>query len=141
VTGDRPSSGFVARVRAVCLGLPEAHEELAWVGIRWRIRSRTFAHVLTIADGWPPAYAHAAGTEGPAQVLMFRSTGPELDALRHAGPPFFPTPWRPDEVGVHLTPDTDWAEVAELVTESYRLQAPKRLAERCPPPGGSTALF
>ena len=130
MTGDRPSSGFVARVRALCLGLPEAHEEHAWVGIRWRIRDRTFGHVLTIADGWPPAYAHAAGTEGPCQVLMFRSAGPELDALRHAGPPFFPTPWRHDEVGVHLTRDTDWTEVAELLTASYRVQAPKRLAAR-----------
>ncbi len=28
-------------LRAVCLGLPEAYEEQAWTGRRWRIRKRT----------------------------------------------------------------------------------------------------
>ena len=31
------------------------HEEDVWVGVRWRIRTRTFAYLLTIADGRPPA--------------------------------------------------------------------------------------
>jgi YjbR len=115
-------------MRALCDGLPEAVEEHAWTGIRWRIRRRTFAHVLTIEAGWPPAYARAAGTAGPAHVLMIRSRGAELDALRHLPPPFFTTPWRADEIGIQLSDDTDWAEIAELVTESYRLQAPARLA-------------
>ncbi len=35
------------RLRARCLALPEAYEEQAWVGTRWRVRGRTFAHVLT----------------------------------------------------------------------------------------------
>jgi hypothetical protein len=60
---------------------------------------------------------------------MFRSADPELDMLRHAGHPFFPTPWRHDEIGIHLASDIDWAEIAELLTESYRTQAPKRLAK------------
>lgn len=132
-------------MRSICLGLPDAYEETAWVGVRWRVRSRTFAHILTIDAGWPPAYATAAATDGPAHVLMFRSAGPELDALRECGRPFFPTPWRSDEVGVHLTDATDWAEVAELVTDSYCTQAPARLAVRVrrpddtdPTPGGHT---
>jgi hypothetical protein len=45
----------LSRLRSVCLGLPEAHEETAWVGVRWRIRTNTFAHVLVINAGWPPA--------------------------------------------------------------------------------------
>jgi hypothetical protein len=35
-------------VRRVCLGFPEVVEEQAWVGTRWRVRSKTFAHVLVI---------------------------------------------------------------------------------------------
>jgi hypothetical protein len=120
----------VARLRAACATLPEVHEERAWVGVRWRIRTRTFAHVLVIAGGWPPAYARAAGTDGPRTVLMFRSAGEELAVLRDSGPPFFPTPWRPDELGLVIDDATDWAEVAELVTDSYCTQAPKKLAER-----------
>jgi hypothetical protein len=119
---------IVDRLRRVGLALPEAYEEAAWVGTRWRVRGRTFAHVLPIAAGWPPVYARAAGTDGPALVLMFRSSGPELDVLRHAGPPFFAPPWRSDEVGLILGDGVDWDEVAELVTESYCTQAPKRLS-------------
>jgi YjbR len=117
------------RLRARCLELPEAYEELAWVGTRWRVRGRTFAHVLTIANGWPPAYARAAATDGPATLLTFRSAGPELAVLDAAGPPFFRPPWRADEVGLLLTPATDWGEVVELLTESYCVQAPRRLVE------------
>ena len=119
---------ILANVRAVCLGFPETREEAAWVGTRWCVRTKTFAHVLTVADAWPPVYARAAGTDGPITVLMFRSSGRELRALREGGAPFFGPPWRADEVGLVLPEDVDWTEVAELLTESYCLQAPKKLA-------------
>jgi YjbR len=118
---------ILGELRRICLPLPEVHEEPAWVGTRWRIRTRTFAHVLTIAQGWPPAYARAAATHGPATVLTFRSSDAELEALRGAGHPFFAPRWRTDEVGVLLDADVDWREVAELLTESYCLLAPKTL--------------
>jgi len=127
---------IVAEVRSVCLGLPEAHEEQAWVGTRWRIRERTFAHVLVIDSGWPPAYARAAGSDGRINVMMFRSSGPEVDALRNAGHPFFAPPWRADEVGMVLDAGVDWDEVAELLTESYCAVAPRKLVERVDRPTG-----
>jgi hypothetical protein len=130
---------IVAKLRSVCLGLPEAYEEPAWVGTRWRIRTRTFAHVLTVDAGWPPAYARAAGSDGPMTVLTFRSSGPELDALRHTGAPFFAPPWRADEVGMVLDQDIDWDEVAQLVTESYCLLAPKKLSDSVDRPDPSTS--
>jgi hypothetical protein len=34
----------------------------------------------------------------------------------------------PDRLGVLLTGDADWDEIRELVTESYRLLAPKKLS-------------
>jgi hypothetical protein len=118
---------IVARLRSVCLGLPEAYQEPAWVGTRWRVRKRTFAHVLTIASGWPPAYARAAASDGPISVMTFRSSGPELDALAGVGHPFFRPPWGPDVGGMVLDSGTDWDEVAELLTESYCVLAPMRL--------------
>ena len=119
---------IVAKLRSICRNLPEAYEEQAWAGTRWRIRKRTFAHVLAVESGSPPAYARAAGTRGPVVVMTFRSSGPELDALRNTGHPFFGTRWRADEVGMVIDDDVDWAEVAELLTESYCLLAPKKLA-------------
>ncbi len=126
----------VARLRAVCLALPEAYEEPAWVGTRWRIRERTFAHVVMIDAGWPPAYARAAGTDGPAIVLTFRSSGPELHALGGAGHPFFRPRWATDIVGMVLDADADWDEVAELLTESYCVLAPRKLVELVERPAG-----
>ncbi len=118
----------LARLRAVCAGLPEVHEEPAWVGIRWQVRRRTFAHVLEVVGGRPESHARRAGTPGPAVVLTFRSSYPELDALLGSGGPFFGPLWGRDDVGVLLDSATDWGEIAELVTESYRLRAPMRLA-------------
>jgi len=67
-----PPREILARLRLVCMELPEAVEESAWEGIRWCVRGKNFAQVLMIADGRPEAYARAAGTDGPACVLTFR---------------------------------------------------------------------
>ena len=125
----------VDHVRRLCLALPEVVEEQAWVGTRWVVRKRNVAHVVAIDAGWPPAYARALGSDGPAVVLTFRSSGPELDALTAAGLPFFKPVWFPDIVGLVLDDDTDWDEVAELVTDSYCLLAPRRLAALVERPG------
>lgn len=125
----------VAALGAICLGLPEAYQEPAWIGTRWRIRKRTFAHVVVISGGSPPAYARAAGTDGPATVLTFRAAGQELDALRSSGPPYFAPAWWNDIVGLRLDDATDWDEVRELLIESYCKLAPKRLAAQVIRPG------
>jgi hypothetical protein len=127
---------IVARLRAVCMALPEAYEEHAWIGTRWCIRRKTFAHVVQVDQGWPPVYAREAGADGPMSVLTFRSSGAELDVLTEAGHPFFRPPWAPNVIGVVLVDDVDWDEVAELVTDSYCLLAPRRLAAAVEPPTG-----
>lgn len=129
----------VEQVRAICLGLPEVHEERAWIGTRWRVRSRTFAHVLRVIDGQPEAFAAAAGTGGSATVVTFRSEGPELEVLRRAGPPYFYAGWGRDAVGLVLGADTDWDEVAELLTESYCVLAPRKLVARVERPEDGAA--
>ena len=67
---DEPPE-VLAALRAICLGLPEAYEESAWAGTRWRIRQRTFAHVRTVegehAGGHTAAVPIAgAGVRSPA---------------------------------------------------------------------------
>ena len=116
------------RLRPVCLGLPETYEEAAWVGTRWRIRNRTFAHVLTVDPEHQMAYARAASTDQPVCVLTFRSPGDESAGLVSGGHPFFKPGLGADVVGMVLDDGVDWAEVGELLTESYCVLAPKRLA-------------
>ena len=107
-----------AELRAICLTLPDAYEEHAWKGTRWMVRKKSFAHVLGVAD--------ARDADGDV-VLSFRAAADELDALRNAGHPFFYLGWGSDAMGMVLDDDTDWAEVRELVTESYCVLAPKKL--------------
>lgn len=128
----------VERLRAVCARLPEAYEEQAWVGTRWRVRNHTFAHVVTIDAGWPPAYAKAAGSDGPITVMTFQSSGQELDALSRLGHPFFRPVWRPGIVGMIVDADSDWDEIAEVVVDSYCLLAPKKLVAALERPLGPT---
>ena len=119
---------IVAALRSVCLELPEAQEEQAWVGTRWVIRKKNFAHALTIDSGWPPASARAAGSDGPITVLTFRSSGSELDALGNAGHPYFRPVWFPDIAGMVIEEDVDWDVVAEFIRHSYCVLAPKKNA-------------
>ncbi|MEU4408463.1 MmcQ/YjbR family DNA-binding protein [Streptosporangium sp. NPDC023963] len=123
------------RLRALCLALPGVYEEQAWVGTRWLVRKKTFAHVLGISDEYPPAYTRDAPFVGDATVLTFRSDGAELAALVGTGHPFYKPRWHPQVVGMVIEPDADWDEIAELLIESYCLRAPKKLAAQVPRPG------
>lgn len=86
------SPEIVAHLRSACLALTEAYEERAWAGARWRVRKRTFAHVLMIASGWPPAYALAAGSDGPVCVATFRSGIAAFDRDAFTEHPYFRPP-------------------------------------------------
>jgi hypothetical protein len=119
---------ILAKLRLVCLDLPEAYEEEAWAGTRWMVAKKNFAHVLMIDEGWPPAYARAAGSVGPLCVLTFRISAAANGALRFERPPFFRPVWWPNIVGLVLDANTDWDEVAALLTKSYCVLAPKKLA-------------
>jgi hypothetical protein len=127
---SRLAPEILVRIRLVCLDLPEVTEEIAWTGVRWCVRKKNFAHVLMIADGWPPAYAKAAGTAGPACVVTFRLCTPACSAARFRRAPFFRPVWFPNIAGLVIGPRTDWDEVADLLRDSYRVLAPKRLIAR-----------
>jgi hypothetical protein len=115
------------RLRAGCLALPEAWEEQAWVGRRFLVRKRNFAHVFAMCDD------HGTVTT----VMAVRSPEAERDALVASGHPFFLLGWGRDAVGMVLDDDTDWEEVAEIVTESYCVLAPKKLVALVDRPGAA----
>lgn len=123
-TGDVPDD-VTERLRQLCRALPDAYEEPAWVGTRWRVRTKTFAHVL----GMEAAGEHRV-------VMTFRSGGEELEVLRSHGFPYLALGWGRDALGLVIDATTDWDEVRELVTESYCVMAPTSLAARVdrPPP-------
>ena len=112
-----------ARLRRICLALPEAHEVEAWGEPTYRVRNRIFA-MQASADTH-----HGAGR--PAVWLKSLAVNQQLlmreDPARYFFPPYVgPSGW----IGVHLDDSPDWDAVAELVRDAWRLTAPKRLAAR-----------
>ncbi len=115
---------IVERIRTLCLALPEVtvrvDESLSTArstAHSFDIRRRSFCLLVAWAD--PAAQ--------PVPLLVLRADPDERKALLSTGHPFFPSRAGRDRIVVVLADDTDWAEIRELVTESYRILAPKKL--------------
>lgn len=115
----------VERLRAICLALPETSEHVSSWAHRWVVRRSTFMYALSVESA-----------DGLSVITMFRSEAPELEVLRAQGHPFFTPGWGANTVGMVIDEATDWDEVAELATESYCIQAPKKLAALVERPEG-----
>ena len=113
-------------LRRLVRSLPDSTEQPAWTGVRWLVRRRTYAHVFTIDS-----------QNGPTTMLSFRSPEPERGFLLAGGHPFFRAGWGTDVVVMVLEDTTDWGEVGELLTESYCVMAPKKLAAMVPGAGSA----
>ncbi|MFJ2865139.1 MmcQ/YjbR family DNA-binding protein [Kitasatospora sp. NPDC087314] len=124
------------RLRPICRQLPESYEEPAWIGVRWRIRTRTFAHVYSPDTDRIPFYARYVTAGQELVVMTFRVTVDDLLGLTADGFPFFRADWGHNVAAAVLGDHTDWTELSELITDSYREMAPKFLAARVdlPPP-------
>jgi hypothetical protein len=72
--------------------------------------------------------ARASPTGAPVPLMVLRADPSEREVLLAIGPPFFAPRARRDRLGVLLADHTDWKEIRELVTDSYRLLAPKKLS-------------
>ena len=114
---DRERAAVEGRLQTICLALPEVHEGPAWNGRSWLIRKNHFCQLFIAEDH-----------ERKWGVIYFRSQPPELDALVASGHPFFKAAWGKRVIGMAIDGNVDWAEVAELIAESYCIQAPRKLA-------------
>ena len=105
----------IERLRRISLGFPEAVEKETWGHPTFRVKDKIF-----VGCGYDD--------DGIATASMKSS---EQEALLEMGRPFFypayvgSTGW----IGLFLDEIRDWGEVEELVEDSYRLIAPKRLVE------------
>jgi len=117
----------LSRLRKLCLALPEAHEVLAWGEPTFRVRNRMFATHASASSH------HGAGRE----AVWIKAAPGNQDLMVHAAPErFFVPPYvgKAGWVGVWLDGDADWKELADLLRDSYRLVAPKRLQRLVPGP-------
>jgi hypothetical protein len=121
---------IVDKLGEICLVLPEVHEEQAWVGRRWMVRKKNFAHALMIDNGYPPTYARMAKVgkaNDPVCVLTFRTPMPAKEQPRFASKPYFVPGWWPNIVGMEIDEQTNWHAVMTHVQESYCVLAPMKL--------------
>jgi hypothetical protein len=112
------------RVSTLCLSLPEVtvRVDASLVTTRstahsFDIRRRSFC--LLVAREGP--------TGKPVPLLVLRADPDERAALLAIGHPFYATRAGRDRITVALSDETDWNEISELVTESYRRLAPRKL--------------
>ena len=115
---------ILERVSRLCLALPEVTVRVDASLTRERstahsfdIRRRSFCLLVALED--------PAGK--PLPLLVLRAGPDERDALLSMGRPFYAPRAGRDRIGVRLTDEADWEEIRELVTESYRRLAPKKL--------------
>jgi hypothetical protein len=117
---DRPlvPEEWVLRIDAVLGRLPRCRQEAAWTGTRWRVGGATVAHVF--------------GGEDQVFRITFRGEPDEVAAFEHMGDPYFRSGWGGNVIGMVLDEEAgiDWEELAELLTDSYCLQAPTHLAQQ-----------
>lgn len=106
-----------SRIREICLSLPEVVEKPfgGHTAPSFRVRDKLF--VTTSEDGLSMTFKAAPGvqealvTEAPKRFFVPKYVGGKG--------------W----VGARLDVDHDWDEMAELIEDSYRLIAPKRLVK------------
>ncbi|MEX0790022.1 MAG: MmcQ/YjbR family DNA-binding protein [Actinomycetota bacterium] len=101
------------KLRELCLAFPEAAEVQAWGDPTYRVRNKIFA------------MEKGAGTE-----VWLKGQPGEQEALVEGDPDCYFVPlyvgsrgW----IGARLQAGLDWGELADLIDQSYRLIAPKRL--------------
>lgn len=104
----------LAKIRTLCLALPEVNEVEAWGHPTFRAPKKMFAAV----GDHPP--------EGPSLGLK---VGFDRQEELLKDPRFFPTPYAAHQgwVSLRLNTRIDWDEVKGLIREAYQQVALKRL--------------
>ena len=105
----------IATLRRICLALPEVEEKPfgGHTAPAFRVRDKLF--VMTSEDG---TTMNCKGAPGVQQALI-ASDPDKFFVPRYTGK----NGW----IGIRLDVDQDWDEVAELVEESWRRTAPKKV--------------
>jgi hypothetical protein len=121
VVGKAERERTLARMRALCLALPETSERPSHGAPTFFVRGkRAFVMVLTDHHGDGRFALWCAAPDGMQQLLV------EADPERYFVPPYVGhRGW----IGVRLDRGLDWAELAGVVEDAYAEVAPAALVE------------
>jgi hypothetical protein len=118
----------LARVRAICLALPEVTERLSHGSPTFFVRDKnTFVSFLDDHHGDGRLALWCAAPAGTQAMLV------EEEPNRFFVPAYVGgRGW----IGVRLDRDVDWDEIAGIAEDAYRMVAPKRLVAELDAPKG-----
>lgn len=106
----------LARLRRLCLALPETRETPTWGHPNFRVGDKIFAAFHDDAAGSPCIWLKADADA----LLDLPGAARRFSQARHGA-----GRW----IGVRADVSVEWAMVRELVRESYRRTAPRRIAK------------
>ena len=116
-----PRKKPIDRVREICLALPEATEKEAWGEPTFRVRDKIFAQFEDDHHGSGIVGLWCKAPDG-AQAFLVAGDPARFYVPKYVG--------NKGWIGIRMEGAVDWAQVAELLRDSYRMIAPKRLAAR-----------
>jgi predicted DNA-binding protein (MmcQ/YjbR family) len=118
----RPDSPLIARLREICMALPEANERLSHGEPTWFAgKGRSFAMLDNHHHGAPHLSVWLPQPLGVQQMLV------DADPKRFFRPPYVGVSgW----IGVVLDTKPDWKLVASLVRDAYLHVATQKLAKQ-----------
>jgi hypothetical protein len=112
---------LTARVRAICAALPEVTERPSHGTPSWFVRDKK-----AFAQLWPDGHHD----NGFPHLWCAAAPGEQESLIAAAPDRFFRPPYVGHRgwIGVRLDGGIDWAEIAELCTDAYRVIAPAKLS-------------
>lgn len=106
----------LARIRKLCLSLPETTEKIAWGAPTFRVQGKLFVMFADNHHGDGRVAIWCMAPVGSQQALV--ASDPEHFFV----PPYVgPSGW----VGIRLDRGLSWAIVKELIHEAHRTRAPE----------------
>jgi hypothetical protein len=121
--GRKAAPSPVARLRAICLALPDTTEKVAWGEPTWRVRGRLFAQLDDHHHGAEHLAVWLPAPLGEQEALV------RADPARFFRPPYVGIRgW----IGVRIDGRPAWKQVAVLVEQAYRHVAPPARGRRGP---------
>jgi predicted DNA-binding protein (MmcQ/YjbR family) len=130
---DEIRPDWLAEIRRIALSRPEATEKETWGHPTFRVKDKIFAGIGVgdaasdrrpdDANDWQPTNTNSI------TALTMKAAAGEQESLLAIGYPYFRPKYVGNRgwIGIVIDDNTDWSEVEELVIDSYRAIAPKKL--------------
>jgi hypothetical protein len=109
----------LARLRAICLALPEVTERLSHGAPTWFVRDKKTVVTYTVDHHGDGRVAIWCAAPPGAQAALIEEEPERFFRPAYVGS----RGW----IGVRLDIEVDWDEVADIIEDGYREVAPKKL--------------